>query len=72
VSANSFRNPQLSDSTTLRACFVTQTGGGTACTDDHLALRWVGAAVLNALDWVLTDRFWLPELTHALRSGRSP
>jgi 8-oxo-dGTP diphosphatase len=55
----------LSDSTTLRAYLVRHTGG-TARAHDHRALRWVGAAELDDLDWVPADRLWLPELTCAL------
>jgi 8-oxo-dGTP diphosphatase len=55
----------LSETTTLRAYFVTQTGGRLQA-HDHRAVRWVGATELDELDWVPADRVWLPELTRAL------
>jgi 8-oxo-dGTP diphosphatase len=55
----------LSETTTLRAYLVTQTGGF-ARPRDHGALRWVDAAELRDLDWVPADRAWLPELIRAL------
>jgi 8-oxo-dGTP diphosphatase len=57
----------LSETTTLRAYLVTQTGG-TVHAHDHRALRWVDATALDELDWVPADRVWLPELTRALLS----
>ena len=55
----------LSDTTMLRAYFVTQTGGALQA-HDHRQVRWVGAVDLAELDWVPADRAWLPELTRAL------
>lgn len=56
----------LSEAVTLRAFLVTQTGG-TVSARDHRALRWVGAAELETLDWVPADRAWVPDLRAALR-----
>ncbi|HUO37413.1 MAG TPA: (deoxy)nucleoside triphosphate pyrophosphohydrolase [Mycobacterium sp.] len=56
----------LSETTTLRAYLVTQTGGGAVCAHDHRALRWVAADELDRLDWVPADRAWLPQLTRAI------
>lgn len=56
----------LSEDMTLRAFLVTQTGG-TVSARDHRALRWVGAAELETLDWVPADRAWVPDLRAALR-----
>lgn len=55
----------LGDSLVLRAYLVTHTGG-TPHPHDHRALRWVGAAELDALQWVPADRAWLPELAKRL------
>ena len=55
----------LSETTTLRAFRVTQTGG-TLQPRDHRALRWVTVDELDVLDWVPADRAWLPELTAVL------
>jgi 8-oxo-dGTP diphosphatase len=55
----------LSETTTLRAYLVRQTGG-TARAHDHRALRWVGATELDDVNWVPGDRLWLPELARAL------
>jgi 8-oxo-dGTP diphosphatase len=55
----------LSETTTLRAYLVRQTGG-TVHAHDHRALRWVNASELDGLDWVPADRAWLPDLTRAL------
>ena len=46
---------------TLRAYQVVQTGGSLH-PNDHRALRWVGAADLDALAWVPADRQWLGAL----------
>ena len=46
---------------TLRAYQVVQTGGSLH-PHDHRALRWVGAADLDALAWVPADRQWLGAL----------
>jgi 8-oxo-dGTP diphosphatase len=59
----------LSDTTTLRAYLVTQTCGRVAHANDHRALRWVGAAELEWLDWVPADRAWVPELTRVMFDG---
>lgn len=61
----------LTATTTLRAYRVTQTGGELH-PNDHRALRWVGAAELDALAWVPADRTWLAELVRALSPQRSP
>ncbi len=55
----------LGESLMLRAYVVAQTGG-TPHPHDHRALRWVGAAELESLDWVPADRAWLPELAKRL------
>jgi 8-oxo-dGTP diphosphatase len=55
----------LTDTTTLRAYRVTQTGG-TLHPNDHRALRWVTGGELDSLDWVPADREWLPDLVRAL------
>lgn len=57
----------LSETMTLRAFLVTQTGG-TVSPRDHRALRWVGADELETLDWVPADRAWVSALRAALRS----
>ncbi|MBX7451065.1 (deoxy)nucleoside triphosphate pyrophosphohydrolase [Mycolicibacterium sp. 3033] len=57
----------LSETATLRAYLVKRTGG-VLHPHDHRALRWVGAADLDALDWVPADRAWLPDLAASLRS----
>lgn len=59
----------LSATTLLRAYLVTQVGGALH-PHDHRALRWVGAADLDALAWVPADRAWLPELAAALAGAR--
>jgi 8-oxo-dGTP diphosphatase len=56
----------LTETTTLRAYRVTQTGGALH-PNDHRALRWVTADELASLPWVPADRAWLAELTEALR-----
>jgi 8-oxo-dGTP diphosphatase len=56
----------LTETTTLRAYRVTQTGGALRPTD-HRALRWVTADELERLPWVPADRAWLSELARALR-----
>jgi 8-oxo-dGTP diphosphatase len=56
----------LSGTTTLRAYLVTQTCDRVAHAHDHAALRWVGAAELESLDWVPADRGWVPELRRLL------
>jgi 8-oxo-dGTP diphosphatase len=55
----------LSETMTLRAYRVTQTGGALH-PNDHHALRWIGANELDALPWVPADRAWVPELKEAL------
>ncbi|MCB1289580.1 MAG: NUDIX domain-containing protein [Mycobacterium sp.] len=50
---------------TLRAYQVVQTGGSLH-PNDHRALRWVGAADLDALAWVPADRQWLGALSARL------
>jgi 8-oxo-dGTP diphosphatase len=52
----------LSDSMTLRAYRVTQTGGSLH-PNDHSALRWVSADELEGLPWVPADRAWVDDLT---------
>jgi 8-oxo-dGTP diphosphatase len=58
----------LTDTMTLRAYRVTQTGGALH-PNDHRALRWVGADELASLPWVPADRAWVGELTQALCGG---
>jgi 8-oxo-dGTP diphosphatase len=58
----------LSDTMTLRAYRVTQTGGDLH-PNDHRALRWVGAGDLDDLPWVPADRAWIGELTLLLRNA---
>ena len=58
----------LTETMTLRAYRVTQTGG-TLHPNDHRALRWVGADDLDDLPWVPADRAWIVELTSLLRNG---
>jgi 8-oxo-dGTP diphosphatase len=58
----------LSETMTLRAYRVTQTGGELQ-PNDHHALRWVSADELDGLQWVPADRAWLGELALLLRSG---
>jgi 8-oxo-dGTP diphosphatase len=58
----------LTETMTLRAYRVTQTGGALH-PNDHRALRWVGADELDSLPWVPADRAWVGELTLLLRSG---
>ena len=60
----------LSETTTLRAYLVTQTGG-VLQTNDHRALRWVGADELDDVAWVPADRAWVPELSTVLRTAAS-
>jgi 8-oxo-dGTP diphosphatase len=60
----------LTETMTLRAYRVTQTGG-TLRPNDHRELRWVTADELESLPWVPADRAWLGELTQALRPGSS-
>ncbi|BBY59628.1 (deoxy)nucleoside triphosphate pyrophosphohydrolase [Mycolicibacterium sarraceniae] len=55
----------IGQSLILRAYLVTHTGGALH-PHDHHALRWVGAADLDSLDWVPADRAWLPELSKRL------
>ncbi|WP_319449457.1 MULTISPECIES: (deoxy)nucleoside triphosphate pyrophosphohydrolase [unclassified Mycobacterium] len=57
----------LSDTMTLRAYLVTQTGG-TIEPHDHRALKWVTADALDDVDWVPADRAWLPDLAGALHA----
>ncbi|MEH3143482.1 MAG: NUDIX domain-containing protein [Mycobacterium kyogaense] len=56
----------LSETATLRAYLVTRTGG-VLHPHDHRALRWVGGADIEGLDWVPADRAWLPDLTGLLQ-----
>jgi 8-oxo-dGTP diphosphatase len=58
----------LTETMTLRAYRVTQTGGALH-PNDHRALRWVGADELDGLPWVPADRAWVAELTRLLRIG---
>jgi 8-oxo-dGTP diphosphatase len=58
----------LTETMTLRAYRVTQTGGALH-PNDHRALRWVSADELDSLPWVPADRAWVGELTLLLRSG---
>lgn len=58
----------LSETMTLRAYRVTQTGGALH-PNDHRALRWVSADELDDLPWVPADRTWVDELTAALHGG---
>ena len=55
----------VNDRTTLRAYRVSHIDG-TMHPTDHMAVRWVAAAELDALDWVPADRAWLPALAGAL------
>lgn len=59
----------LSDSMTLRAYRVTQTGGSVR-PNDHRALRWVSADELESLSWVPADRAWLGDLVRVLNDSR--
>jgi len=59
----------LSETMTLRAYLVLQTGG-TIEPRDHRALRWVTVDELESVAWVPADRGWLPELTLALRAAQ--
>ncbi|WP_102145898.1 (deoxy)nucleoside triphosphate pyrophosphohydrolase [Mycobacterium hubeiense] len=56
---------KLTETTTLRAYLVTQTGG-TLHPNDHRALRWVTHDELDALAWVPADKAWLGELARLL------
>lgn len=56
----------VSDSVTLRAYRVSQTGG-TLHPHDHGALRWVRAKELSEVAWVPADRQWLPDLVLAVQ-----
>jgi 8-oxo-dGTP diphosphatase len=38
---------------------------------EHAEIRWVGAAELDALDWLAPDRPFLPVLRRELASGRA-
>jgi len=58
----------LTDTMTLRAYRVTQTGGALH-PNDHRALRWVGADELDDLPWVPADRAWLGQLRSALHGA---
>jgi 8-oxo-dGTP diphosphatase len=55
----------LSDTMTLRAYRVAQTGGALH-PNDHHALRWVSADELDDLPWVPADRAWIGELKQEL------
>lgn len=59
----------LSETMTLRAYLVLQTGG-TIEPRDHRALRWVTVDELDDLPWVPADRGWVPALTIALRAAQ--
>ena len=58
----------LSETMTLRAYRVSQTGGALH-PNDHRALRWVSADELDDLPWVPADRAWVGELTRLLEGG---
>jgi 8-oxo-dGTP diphosphatase len=58
----------LSETMTLRAYRVTQTGGALH-PNDHRALRWVSADELDSLPWVPADRAWVGELILLLEGG---
>ena len=58
----------LSDTAILRAYRVSTDDAPHA--HDHHAVRWVGAAELDALPWVPADRAWLAELTAALTNAQ--
>jgi 8-oxo-dGTP diphosphatase len=58
----------LSETLTLRAYRVTQTGGALH-PNDHRALRWVSADELDSLPWVPADAAWVGELTLLLEGG---
>jgi 8-oxo-dGTP diphosphatase len=58
----------LTETMTLRAYRVTQTGGALH-PNDHRSLRWVSADELDGLPWVPADRAWVGELTAALRGA---
>ena len=58
----------LTETMTLRAYRVTQTGGALH-PNDHRALRWVSADELDGLEWVPADRAWIGELTLLLHDG---
>jgi 8-oxo-dGTP diphosphatase len=58
----------LDDTTTLRAYRVIRTEGAPQA-NDHRALRWVGIAEIDALNWVPADRAWVPDLSRLLRAG---
>ena len=62
------RDVLLSETMTLRAYRVTQTGGDLS-PNDHRALRWVTADELDSLPWVPADRAWLGDLVRALRDS---
>jgi len=38
---------------------------------EHDAVRWLGATELDDVDWLDPDRPFLPELRHALTTGRT-
>ena len=58
----------LSETMTLRAYRVSQTGGALH-PNDHHALRWISADELDGLPWVPADRAWVGELTLLLEGG---
>jgi 8-oxo-dGTP diphosphatase len=58
----------LTETMTLRAYRVTQTGG-VLHPNDHRALRWVSAEELDDLPWVPADRAWVAELRSALHGA---
>ena len=55
----------LGDNTTLR-CYRAQLTGGRPRPTEHDAVRWLGAAELDAMDWLPADRLLLGELRSAL------
>ena len=55
----------LGDNTTLR-CYRVQLTGGRPRPTEHDAVRWLGAAELDAVDWLPADRLLLGELRSAL------
>lgn len=61
----------LTETMTLRAYLVTQTGGALH-PNDHRALRWVDVDQLADLPWVPADRAWLADLARALGARDNP
>lgn len=60
----------LTDTLTLRAYRVAQTGDGAVHPHDHHALRWITVDELHTIDWVPADRAWLPDLAALLTDAR--